>query len=125
MDFGGHRVRVFFRFRGWGGALTLHLNTKFIYMIIVIITVIMMLHTAPELFIHSDILYVCVCVCVRSFEIFIQAPNQNVTHGNFLPMHSPDLLSSFLSPVLTQTCIFQILEGSHFAPVTHFKCISD
>lgn len=34
-------------------------------------------------------------------------------------------LLSFLSPVLTQTSIFLILEGSHIAPVTHFKCISD
>lgn len=30
----------------------------------------------------------CSC-CVRSFEIFIQLPYQNVTHGNFLPSTAP------------------------------------
>lgn len=39
------------------------------------------------------------------------------------PPHHP--LLSFLSPVLTQSSIFQILKGSHIAPVTHFKCIPD
>lgn len=42
-----------------------------------------------------------------------------------LSLHHLPLSWSLLSPVLTQTSIFLILEGSHIALVTHFKCISD